>query len=233
MLSGDIIACLRVFIRMCARSVIFVALPLSSIKFCLYFCYPSCLCFLLHQRWDDMSRVRPAKRQRLDGELLLGQRRISCSIVEAVLASLPNDQGMTRSAVRYSMQVAANKLYNSDVKRVIVLQLKDGSNFDWHIASPQGLLRLFTSRSESLQRLLRLCNSSVRNPQNIVFYHDEATPGNLLAAQNARKFYAFRFTIKELGKVAIYSQAFQFEFAILRTRIASKVVGGYRTHFGD
>ena len=203
-----------------------LALTFFAIKFCLYFCYPSRLWFLLHQRWHDMSQARPAKRQRLDGELLLGQRRISCSIVEAVLASLPSDQGITRSAVRYNMRVGANKLYNSDVERVIVLKLKDGSDFDWHIASPQGLLRMFTSRSESLQRLLRGCRSSVHNPSNLVVYHDEATPGNLLAAQNALKCYAFRFTIKELGKVAIYSQAFQFEFAILRSRIASTVVGG-------
>ena len=68
--------------------------------------------------------------------------------------------------------------------------------------------------------------SSPAQPWSLILAHDEITPGNVLRPDNARKFSCFYFTFHEFGDFAIRHEAVWFHVGVLRSSIASKVVGG-------
>ena len=131
--------------------------------------------------------ANPAKRAKLDCDQLLGQRRISVSIVKTVLDSLPDDLGInlpTRFGIKYNLQKALDELYESDVRLAIEFPLTNGETFIWHVASPQGLLRKHVAGSSAIRRVITRTPSSFQKPWNVLMYHDEVTPGNIAAPAN-------------------------------------------------
>ena len=79
------------------------------------------------------------KRAKLDGSILLGNRRISAGVVRAVLEAVDADVAMTRWEIRHDLQQAAADVYGADVSMELALPM-NGNVFNWSIAKPQGLL---------------------------------------------------------------------------------------------
>ena len=172
-----------------------------------------------------------AKRPKLDGLKLLGTRRLTNTLVRAVIQSLPknfdvnNADLYTNKAIRNDISDAMEDYIDADIATTINLPLVDGETFTWHLARPQGLLRKLVKASDSLKRSMRSVPNSVDAPWSIVHYHDEVTSGNLLAPVHGRAFVAFRFTFKEFGKFLVTCQQMWFTFAVLRTSVLERVVG--------
>ena len=68
--------------------------------------------------------------------------------------------------------------------------------------------------------------SSPDEPLTVLHYHDEITPGHLLAPVHARMFTSFRFTFAQMGKHLLTCEEMWFEYAVLITSVLKKVTGG-------
>jgi len=168
----------------------------------------------------------PRKRVRLDASALLGHRGITISSVQAVLDALSDQTGDAFTGAYQSFREDAHKILDPTMVAEIKLDLTDGTDYKWLVASPQELVRRLLETSDCLKRAFARGKTSVENPWNIVLYFDEVTPGNIAAPTNYRKVMAFYFTFKEFGCLRIRYQAFWFQFAVLRTSIIQKVNGG-------
>jgi len=78
------------------------------------------------------------------------------------------------------------------------LQLADGRTLSWYVAEPHKLLQWLSNESQSFERLLTTCLSKHPvMPWHSILYHDEAIPGNVLAADNHRKSHFFYIAFRE------------------------------------
>ena len=130
----------------------------------------------------------------IDGFALIGQRRLSYDICSSILKATA-DVHVSARDVRTAGDNAVRDTF-SEVGMELKLPLSSGGELCWKLASPQKLLAFHLRRSEFLQRRFK---GNVQAPWSLVLYHDEVTPGNLKAPDNQRKFFAFRFSFKELG----------------------------------
>ena len=117
-------------------------------------------------------------------------------------------------------------MLGDDVGMVIKLPLKDGSQYDWHVARPQGLLRKFAAHSGALRRLLRNLRTSPETLADIIHYIDDVSAGHLLAPVHGRTFTTYRYTFKQFGRHLLSCQQCWIEYGILRVSIVNEVVGG-------
>ena len=166
----------------------------------------------------------------LDAKKLVGLKRVSYSAARAVLNALPDEirEACQVDKLDRALKKARAEVLDAEVKIRMDLPLDDGTTYTWTLASPQAVFRKLVAHSPFLQTVLRSLevDNSYSNPLSIVHYHDEVTSGNLLAPVKSRSFYAFRFTFKELGKHLLTCQQMWFEYAILRSSVLEKVVGG-------
>ena len=115
-----------------------------------------------------------------------------------------------------------DELLGGDVGLVIKLPPKDGGDYDWHLARPQGLLRKFAEHSPALRRSLAKLRTSPEDLADIVHYIDDITAGHLLSPVHGRSFSTFRYTFKQFGKHQMSCQQFWFEYGVLRTAVVEK-----------
>ena len=113
-----------------------------------------------------------------------------------------------------------------DVLCIVDLPLIDGTTYKWHIGRPQRVLRFLASHSDALKRVLQSMPSSPDEPLTVLHYHDEVTPGHLLAPVHSRMFTSFRFTFAQMGKHLLTCEEMWFEYAVLRTSVLKQVTGG-------
>lgn len=114
----------------------------------------------------------------------------------------------------------------ADVGLIIKLPLEDGSEYEWYVARPQGLLRKFAAHSPALRRLLCKLKTSPDDLADIIHYIDDVSVGHLLAPVHGRAFTTYRYTFKQFGSHLLSSQQCWLEYGILRTSVTEKVVGG-------
>ena len=171
------------------------------------------------------------ENNRLSTKLLVGLKRVSYSGARAVLEAFGDeafgDEFTTRNFQK-RLKRAKDEILDEDVKMKMELPLDDGTTFTWILARPQALLRELINASIALQSVLRplLKENSYGNPLSMIHYHDEITSGALLSPVHSRSFTTFRFTFKQFGKYLLTCQQMWFEFAVLRSSVVKKVVGG-------
>jgi hypothetical protein len=117
----------------------------------------------------------------------------------------------------------------------IDLPLIGGSCFAWHICNPFAMLwwfcRVSPSFSELVSRVHGRLPSTPQRPWNMVLYQDEVTPGNLLRVDNTRKVMVWYFSFAELGLDVLFKESAWFVLAIISTKVASQVIGGFGAVF--
>ena len=117
-------------------------------------------------------------------------------------------------------------MLGADVGLVIKLPLQDGSEYEWYVARPQGLLRKFAAHSPALRRLLCKLKTSPEDLADIIHYIDDVSAGHLLAPVHGRTFTTYRYTFKQFGSHLLSCQQCWLEYGILRVSVVEKVVGG-------
>jgi hypothetical protein len=155
--------------------------------------------------------AQPSKRQRVSQ--LSGLKWASDSAIEAVLKRL-DQQGCLVGAATSRRTLAraveagvqAPTLYGPTL-HTIPLALDDDTTFNWHVVNPFAMLCWLANLSRAfcgfLKQKLLEHPCSPTQPWNIVFYTDEASPGNLLRVDNTRKCHAFYWSFSEFGAEAL------------------------------
>ena len=134
---------------------------------------------------------------------MLAMRNVPMDVARKVVDALPDLEYPTeRWAWRYDLNKARIEVFG-DILCTVELTMTDGSIYEWHIARPQRVLRFLASQSDALKRIIQGMPSSPEKPLTILHYHDEITPGHLLAPQHARMFTSFRFAFEEIGRYVV------------------------------
>ena len=130
----------------------------------------------------------PGKRRKIDASRLLGLQHVPIAVARKVLEALP-DLGCDYDycGLRYDLDCARAEILD-DTLCIVDLPLIDGTTYKWHIGRPQWVLRFLASHSDALKRVLQGMPSSPDEPLSVLNYHDEVTPGHLLATVHARMF---------------------------------------------
>ena len=168
----------------------------------------------------------PRKRRKIDASRLLGLQHVPIAVARKVLEALP-DLGCDYDfcGLRYDLDYARTEILD-DTMCIVDLPLKDGTTYKWQIGRPQWVLQFLAKHSDALKRVLQGMPSSPDEPLSILHYHDEITPGHLLAPVHARMFTSFRFTFAQMGKHLLTCEEMWFEYAVLRTSVLKQVTGG-------
>jgi len=171
----------------------------------------------------------PRKRTKIDASLLLGLRHVPLATARKVLEALP-DLGIDYdpAGLRYDIDCARDEILD-DVLCIVDLPMDDNTTYKWHIGRPQRVLRFLASDSDALKKILQGMPSSPDEPLSVLHYHDEVTPGHLLAPVHNRSFTSFRYTFEQMGKYLLTCDAMWFEYGILRTTVLEQVTGGMST----
>ena len=169
----------------------------------------------------------PRKRLKTDEAFsLLAMRNVPMDVARKVVDALPDLEYPTeRWAWRYDLNKARIEVFG-DILCTVELTMTDGSIYEWHIARPQRVLRFLASQSDALKRIIQGMPSSPEKPLTILHYHDEVTPGHLLAPQHSWMFTSFRFAFEEIGRYLLTCEDMWFEYAVLRTTVLKMVKGG-------
>ena len=144
----------------------------------------------------------PGKRQKLAD--LSGLKWASDAAVQAILQRL-DEQGSlvghapSRRTLARAVETRVQEptIYGS-MLQTLPLQVVDGTTWEWHIISPFAMLQWFARHTPAFKECLgnklseHPCTPS--KPWNIIFYTDEASPGNLLRVDNARRTHAFYYS---------------------------------------
>lgn len=168
----------------------------------------------------------PGKRAKIDARYLIGLRRVAFATIRAVLDAMPElgPEYDVRN-LRYDLDRARDEVLDG-VLHTVDLPLDDGSVYKWHFGRPQAVLRKLTNGSDVLKRVLRRTPNSVSAPWDVLHYHDEVTAGHLLAPVHSRSFTTFRFSFEQLGRHLLTCEEMWIEYAILRSPVLERVVGG-------
>ena len=175
-----------------------------------------------------------SKKLRLAFLPLLANRSVNTESIRSVANSVGQGvSSLSTSQIRLDLEKGEKILFDDDVAREINLPLQDGSHFTWPIASPQGLLRKYSAASPALRRMLSKSPNTADRPWGLVHYHDEISPGDILRPILSRQHTVFRFTFKEFGKTMLSNTRLWFTYAVLRTTVSSRVVGGLSRCFKE
>ena len=175
-----------------------------------------------------------SKKLRLAFLPLLANRSVNTESIRSVANSVGQGvSSLSTSQIRLDLEKGEKILFDDDVAREINLPLQDGSHFTWPIASPQGLLRKYSAASPALRRMLSKSPNTADRPWGLVHYHDEVSPGDILRPILSRQHTVFRFTFKEFGKTMLSNTRLWFTYAVLRTTVSKRVVGGLSRCFKE
>ena len=175
-----------------------------------------------------------SKKLRLAFLPLLANRSVNTESIRSVANSVGQGvSSLSTSQIRLDLEKGEKILFDDDVAREINLPLQDGSHFTWPIASPQGLLRKYSAASPALRRMLSKSPNTADRPWGLVHYHDEISPGDILRPILSRQHTVFRFTFKEFGKTMLSNTRLWFTYAVLRTTVSKRVVGGLSRCFKE
>lgn len=105
----------------------------------------------------------------------------------------------------------------------VTLPLESGENFTWRVATPHSILQHFVSSVPNMESLFKHCLPG--KPLQVILYHDECTPGNILAPDPSRKCRCFYISSLD-WKHALCSEYAWFPIGILRSSIVKQVPGG-------
>ena len=232
---GDQIAAVlgikHVAIRSPHLSVIFGPFAYQTLPCCMLFRFGSLLFLEVHccryacfhiAHMSSRKRSRDAASQLSP---LVNLSAVSDSALAKILKVLSTSPCEAFS--RKTIHKAAVADYTPDVAYKINLKMAEGGeDFVWELLRPQALLDTCTRVSEGFRSLFRGHRMSPEHPWHLILYHDELTPGDLLAAEQNKKHFAFYFSFREFGQAALSHECCWLPVAILRSSIARGCVGG-------
>ena len=145
--------------------------------------------------------------------------------------SSSSSSSKTRQGIRQNLTkfAYANTSYGP-VLQELELPLATGGTVKWQAFHPMALLWLLCSTSTAfadiVENKLASCSSSPSRPLHIIFYVDEASPGNLLKIDNSRKCQAFYFSIGEFGHDLLCHEHVWLLAGVIRSNLARQIDGG-------
>ena len=111
------------------------------------------------------------------------------------------DDVVSAGQVRKDM-VEHNARTLDQVSQPTGVSLASGGMFEWQIASPVKLVKMFLESCPVYSEMFKRTTAAHINsgkPLSILLYHDEFTPGQVLKPDNKRKTTCFYFTFLEFG----------------------------------
>jgi len=100
----------------------------------------------------------------------------------------------------------------------------------WYIR-PLALLFFLCLKVNPFSNFMDDCMEAVPStpeaPWNVIFYHDEVSPGNNLQHNNKRKVQVVYWSFKEFGQQALSSGNFWFPLTVIRTAELEAINGGW------
>ena len=135
-----------------------------------------------------------AKKQRI--ALTLTQMRSSGVSTSAVSKILDKVRAHPEILQEQTNTTAINRALMAEFDKVsttLDLPMDDESMFRWKIIAPQTALKLYTERPGAFRNLMMSVYAKMNSwkPLRLVVYSDEVTPGNVLRADNRRKYTTF------------------------------------------
>ena len=112
--------------------------------------------------------------------------------------------GLSRRSVGRSSLAAIQSVATPHGECIQQMDLPTGDGTSqWHFVHPKAILNFFASKSAVFSNTLHEAHvrqpSSPESPWKLVWYHDETTPGNILALDPTRKSTAIYWSFAELG----------------------------------
>ena len=164
------------------------------------------------------------KRRRL--LQLVGVKHATPAAVSEIVARLGDTHLPPTSA--WVLRDVVRSEFDKFGMSVVLPYESGGGAFTWSIARLDKVIQRFADQSVAFRDALRRAAGEARErggPLRLCFYGDEVTPGNVLALQVLRKFWAFYVTFFDFESL-LSKEAFWIPVAVLRASIASKIVGG-------
>lgn len=178
-----------------------------------------------------MAERPPAKRSR--AELVAARAGVSDAALSRVLAALAAEPDGPQATSRQSLARRAEQFLQAatpygPVLTELELPLTAGGHWQWAVPNPFALLWLMCSSCASLAEAFRKAavGRDPTEPWRLVFYSDEATPGNLLRLDNSRKSHIFYFSFADFDHDLLSREHLWFVGGLIRSKIASKIRGG-------
>ena len=181
--------------------------------------------------------MRPTKKARSDALTSFRTLGVSDATLSKILVAVKKNPAILESVLPSSVRSDISSGLSEQLCRasmVVKLPLIGGATFDWDVLSPQKalILTMDTNKQyrrlmiDSLQKYAQSSPSRAGSPiWNIIIYHDEITPGNVLRPDNKRKVTACYFSFREFQEHLTNENAW-ICFAVLRHTVIQTVTGG-------
>jgi len=171
------------------------------------------------------------KRQRL--ERLIGIKHVSYSGLAEIVKHMREECPEVEPASLSAIKGVASHAYDRFSNKINLVDETTGENFEWELARLDKLIAFFLERSPALRELFRRVVAKARgNPLDICVYTDEVTPGNPMALELTRKFWAFYVSFLQFADYLSCPECW-FPIAILRTKQSKNACGGISGCFAE
>ena len=121
------------------------------------------------------------------------------------------------------------------IHKSVNVAMKSGHDVELELQNPFAMFwkvcRCSYSFSMMVSQTLATCPNSPATPWGLIVYSDEVTPGNQLLTLNARKTWAFYWSIFEFGPAVLADEEAWFEVLLCRSVQSTKVKGGVSALF--
>ena len=157
--------------------------------------------------------------------------RKDCKISQSALVSVlkkVRDEGIPDSISRASFVRERRKIATQDSPfgRLIQECVIGKKCINVPFIHPLALLCIACQRSAAFADMMTTLLDVHGDRINIIIYSDEVTPGQALAARNARKFEAIYWSIEEFPGVVLSQEDAWFVLTCIRTDLVDEIEGG-------
>ena len=173
----------------------------------------------------------PAKRARLlDIRTRIpycSQSALAALLKIAETEELPSGSRKDIAIARDSVSAIATPY--GTLHQCISVRTTSGGELKLEVQAPLGCLwqacRVSAQFSELAQRCYAAQPATIAAPWKLLLYCDEVIPGNQLAYNTGRKFWAWYWSILELGTAALADELAWFEILFLRRTLLKTISG--------
>jgi hypothetical protein len=183
---------------------------------------------------SDMVEPSKKKAKQLDLNQVVSLRSklpfMSQSALAAILKIAKTERLPTGAALRKDIRKARDDHVKVQTPYGAVHQPLDvGAGITIECQHPMAMLHQVCQRSgrfsDLMSRTIRDAQPSPAKPLSIIIYSDGVSPGNQLSYSNARKTWAWYWSIYEFD-TALANEDAWFELALVRNAVAKKIPGG-------
>ena len=173
-----------------------------------------------------MKRRRPNP---FDGVRIAGVTTSSLHRVLAAVRARPailQEAAATNSGLSKQLQGAIEHSLR-DAAATLDLPLDSGGVFSWYMLKPHLIVRVAVKTNTTCRHIVHAAarRCPLAAPWNLILYHDEITPGNVLRPDNKNKIMAIYFSFIEFKEMLRCEDAW-LPIGVLRHSLLSKIKGG-------